>query len=441
MGLPHDVHIYIAELNNRIYYIFRHVFSIMGLRPILTNDKEAFLNCTTIKINYSAVRFYDEIYIKPQGMLYEKGIKHLNIKADYYKGVPVLFSNAEESDFPFDIFSAIFYLVTRYEEYLPFSPDKFGRFQHQESTSYTYKFIDEPIVEKWIELFKNFLKEKYKDIEYKQQTFKYIPTIDVDCAFAYRNKGFFLSMALIMRDILKRDFKQLIRRLKVMVHWNNDPFDNFDFLQNSLKKNGTDTIFFFLTGKRGRYDRNISLRKKAMKNLIQKVAEFADVGLHPSYESNKKFIHLEREKRNLEKVLNKQLIKSRQHFLKINFPKTYLNLSKTGIKEDFSMGYSLIPGFRAGTCTPYNFYDLTKEKEESELKIYPFQVMDTTFTTHFALTAAESEKKILEFYEKVRRVNGNFIMIWHNDTFSPTQEGQEWRKLFVKFLELQNLII
>ncbi len=430
-----DMLVYITELNNRVYYIFRHVFGMMGLRPILTNDKEAFLNCTTPKINYSAGRFSDEIFIKPQGMLYDKGIKHVNVKADYYKGLPVLFSSDDESDFPFDIFTAIFYLITRYEEYMPFSPDKFGRFQPQESVAYAFKFLEEPIIEKWIEILKVFFKNRYKNILFSQSTFKYVPTIDIDSAFAYRSKGFLLGTALIVRDIIKGDITTFMRRIKVLIHLNPDPFDNFDFLKKSIKDSGKRTIFFFLSGRRGKFDKNISLRKKTMRNIIRGVSQYATVGLHPSFESNRKIAHLEHEKANLEKVLKNKIKKSRQHFLKMNFPKTYLNLIKTGVAEDYSMGYAAIPGFRAGTCTPYNFYDLTRDKEETDLKIYPFQLMDVTFKTYLNKTAVEAEKKIIELREKVKRVNGTFIMIWHNDTFAPTPEGKDWRQLFVKLLE------
>ena len=435
MSSTSDLHIYISELNNRVYYIFRHVFGMIGLRPILTNDKEAFIDCTSPKINYSATRFSDELYIKPQGMLYEKGIKHVNVKASYYKGLPVLFSNTSESDLPFDIFAAIFYLITRYEEYLPFNPDKFDRFQPQESAAYAYKFIEEPIVEKWIELLKDLLQSKYIDIKFSKPSFKYIPTIDVDSAFAYRNKGLFLGTALFIRDIFKGDFSGLIKRIKVTFHLNPDPFDNFNFLLKSIKESGKQTTFFFLSGRRSKYDKNISLRKKAMKDIIKGVSEIADVGLHPSFESNRKITHLEHEKANLERALKAKVYKSRQHFIKINFPKTFLNLAKTGITEDYSVGYAASTGFRSGTCTPYNFYDLTREKEETDLKIFPFQIMDTTFKTYLNQTASEAEKKIIEYRDKVKRVNGTFIMIWHNDTFVASTEGEKWRQLFLKLLE------
>ena len=59
----------------------------------------------------------------------------------------------------------------------------------------------------------------------------------------------------------------------------------------------------------------------------------------------------------------------------------FLNLTRilidAGIAEDYSMGYPDEPGFRAGIARPYYFYDVA-EDHQTNLKIFPFQVMDAT---------------------------------------------------------------
>lgn len=434
MSKSQEILILVNEFNNRVQYLFRHVFAkTMGLRPVFTNDKEAFLECITAKLNYSNNRLQDELFIRPSGLLYQKGIKKLKPHIDVIDGIPVIFKNEEDSDFDFDVFSAIFYVMTRYQEYLPFSPDKHNRFKIEEDLFYNSKFTEEPIVDIWIDMLKDFLKKRFPQFEYTKHRFQYIPTVDVDMAFAYKFKGTILNSILIVRDLLTGRLSDLSSRIKAVSRLGKDPYDNFDYLREHLENKNAKSIFFFLSGKRGKFDKNTSLKKTSMQKIIKDVAQFADLGLHPSYASNKKALIIDIEKQNLESVVGICIHKSRQHFLKITLPQTYQNLIKAGITEDYSLGYASLPAFRPGTCRPFNFYDLTKERE-TEIKVFPFQAMDATFKSYMHLSPSEAEVRLLELRDKVKKHNGNFIVIWHNDTFSNTPEGLEWRKVFEKLL-------
>ena len=97
------------------------------------------------------------------------------------------------------------------------------------------------------------------------------------------------------------------------------------------------------------------------------------------------------------------------------------------------MGYPSQTGFRAGTCTPFHFYDLRKEAE-TPLVIYPFQVMDRTLKDYMKLRPAQAINKINEIIGEIRAVNGTFISIWHNDTFSDAGEWQGWLEVYENLL-------
>lgn len=430
-----DIVIFVNEINNRIAYVLEFIFNNLGLKSYITSNKKEYnsLNCS--KINYSKGKFSDEFFINAHGILNEKGINKQEIKSDFYRGLPVIFSDAENPDFPFDIFSAIFYMITRYEEYLQFKADEHGRFRPQDSIAFKYNFLDVPIVERWIDVFKDVLKAKFPNLNFKENQFTYIPTIDIDNAFSYKNKGIVLCSALIIRDIIMRRYGELKNRLNVIIGLQKDPFDNFDFLYDTLKSSKYEPVFFFQTGKRGTYDKNTSIKKKAMKNLVKKMSGIADIGIHPSYQSNTSVNILIREKNDLENVLGNAVTKSRQHYLILEFPATYNNLIKAGIKEDFSLGYASTPGFRAGTCTPFYFYDLTNEVETS-LKVIPFQLMDATFKSYLHFKPEKAGSIMINYYEKVKRAKGTLVIIWHNDSFALTPEGEKWRELFKRIIEL-----
>lgn len=163
-----------------------------------------------------------------------------------------------------------------------------------------------------------------------------------------------------------------------------------------------------------------------MTELINKISEFSDIGIHPSYKSSEHPEKILIEKARLEKIAGKQITKSRQHYLKFNLPGTYNKLLAAGIAEDFSMGFADTPGFRAGTCTPFYFYDLEKERSTG-LKIFPMTCMEAGFLYYSKLNPNESLDVILALINEVKKVEGLFICIWHNNTVSDDRMYKNWK--------------
>ena len=156
-----------------------------------------------------------------------------------------------------------------------------------------------------------------------------------------------------------------------------------------------------------------------------------EIGIHPSYASYDDFLQLKKEKENLEDVIGKKINKSRQHYLRLSFPDTYDNLIRIGITEDYSMGYASAVGFRAGTCTPFTFYNVKKE-HVTTFKIVPFQVMDRTLKNYIGLNKEESIKEMQELIGRVKKVKGVFVSLWHNNSLSDYREWKGWRTLMEK---------
>jgi hypothetical protein len=51
----------------------------------------------------------------------------------------------------FDLFAAAFYLVTRYEEYLPFIADRHNRFEASQSVLFKHGLLERPLINEWAE--------------------------------------------------------------------------------------------------------------------------------------------------------------------------------------------------------------------------------------------------------------------------------------------------
>jgi hypothetical protein len=413
-----------------IRFIFR---DILGTGAEITSDKESFLRSSEPKISYTEKRIDNELNIIPAGLLHRNDMKEIKPEAGIWDDIRTIFPVQGGSDIPFDLFAGVFYLLSRYEEYLPFEGDRYGRFKAEESTAFQQGFLEQAIVDRWILKFCNVLAGKYPEINIPGRNFTFIPTVDVDMPYEFLYKGRVRSIGGAVRSLLKGEFGKLRDRSQVLRGKRTDPFYTFPGIREIHEKPGL--ITFFLTSGYGKYDKGIDPSSEEFRRIVNEVSFFSFIGIHPSWESNIKQGLPEREITTLEEIAGKSITRSRQHYLVINLPYTYRKLCALGIKEDYSMGYASKAGFRAGTCTPFHFYDLMNEAE-TPLVIYPFQVMDRTLKDYMKLQPAEATRKIDEMVREVRAVNGTFISIWHNDAFSDKGEWKGWLEVYEQLLRI-----
>ena len=426
--------IYSDHIGLRLQYVIRFIFrDILGTGAEITSDKESFLRSSEPKISYTEKRIDNELNIIPAGLLHRNDMKEIKPEAGIWDDIRTIFPVQGGSDIPFDLFAGVFYLLSRYEEYLPFEGDRYGRFKAEESTAFQQGFLEQAIVDRWILKFCNVLAGKYPEINIPGRNFTFIPTVDVDMPYEFLYKGRVRSIGGAVRSLLKGEFGKLRDRSQVLRGKRTDPFYTFPGIREIHEKPGL--ITFFLTSGYGKYDKGIDPSSEEFRRIVNEVSFFSFIGIHPSWESNIKQGLPEREITTLEEIAGKSITRSRQHYLVINLPYTYRKLCALGIKEDYSMGYASKAGFRAGTCTPFHFYDLMNEAE-TPLVIYPFQVMDRTLKDYMKLQPAEATRKIDEMVREVRAVNGTFISIWHNDAFSDKGEWKGWLEVYEQLLRI-----
>jgi len=368
-------------------------------------------------------------------LLTSKGFEPIKVPFKNSGANTILFPSENNNGWNFDIFSAIFYLVSRYEEYKGFEPDAHKRFPPEASILHQTNSFEFPLVNSWVQKLKNELLTKFPELTFNEPKFKFISTIDVDSTFQYKEKGFLWSISGLVKDLVKGNFNDVKNRVKTLFGHKNDAFDVFNDLHKFHKNYNNDVIFFYLLGNYSPFDKNISWKNKKQQNLIKTLSKNYEIGIHPSYLSNSKEDLLQIEKTRLETIINKKVEISRQHFLVHQFPKTYQNLIKTGIKKDYTLGYTRQYGFRAGIASPFNFYDLEKE-EITDLELYPFCTMDITPLHYFNLSIDEAINKNKTLLKRVKEVNGVFISLWHNESLSDTGRWQQgWSKVYKQLFE------
>ena len=425
--------IYTHKITPRLTFTFKHIFThILDIQVSFTSKIEEFNAHDESKFSYTKQALGNEMFVKSNELLFDQGIDYLDITLGKWGDDVCFFQSGGRSIIPFDIFAASFYLISRYEEYLPQVKDEFDRFPAEESLAYQNKFLDKPIVDIWAYKFKNILLENYPDqkvLRLSKRKFKFISTIDVDIAFKYKHKGLVRTIGGIINDLFAFELKEIWMRFLVIFGLQRDPFNTYSRLIYLQKKYGITTIFFFLMSEYTTYDKNISVGNINYKLLIKNVADYCKVGIHPSYFSLKNEQKIKKEKKRLEQIVNFPITKSRQHYLRLNLPESYQNLVDLEIKEDYTMGYASHYGFRAGTCTPFYFYDLDYEIQ-TPLKIFPFAVMDGTLKDYLNFTAKRSYDTILRLANEVKKVNGTFIVLFHNETVGGSGRWRGWKEIY-----------
>ena len=431
-----EILIYSPKSTSRLRFVLRLVFKeLLRVDYRITNSVDEFVSSDLPKIIYGDEAISDDIFIKSSGLLFEKGIRSLDYEPFIYDGLKVIFPTYNKSSIvPFDIFSAIFFFVSRYEEYQPYAADKHGRFTAHHSLAAKLGILEKPIVNIWAAKLKDILSKQYPDFIFPKRVFRFTPTYDIDSAYAYAQKGLVRSLGAYFLSIKNFEWSDIFARTRVLFTKYKDPFDTFDLQIEYQKKYNLRPIYFILFGRYGQYNKNINTRNRTFRFLIKRIGDYASIGIHPSYNMIDDETLLPLEIKNLENAINKNVSCSRQHFLRLRLPNTYRQLINNDITHDYSMGFAALPGFRAGICSPFNFYDLDFEAE-TKFRVHPFAVMDGTLKDYMNLTPADATNKIKQLVTEVRNVDGTFISLWHNESLSDKKRWKGWKNVYEEMLK------
>ncbi len=419
------ISIFTKEISPRLKYVCDFMFEqYFGLTYSFTtevNDLE-FSNI----ISYTNETLSNKhIQIKPSGLLFQTGIESLAPKVSQYREFQILFPTAS-GDLPFDIFSAVFYLLSRYEEYLPFAPDQYGRYPHHESVAYRHNFLQLPLIDIWLVEFKAILQNKFPSLKFADHYFKFIPTYDIDIAYAYRKKGWLINLGGFLRS-------PSWQRIRVLAGNVKDPYDCYDWLNGLHQKFNVDPIYFFLLAqKRGLYDKNIPPAKS--KDLIKEHAAKYSIGIHPSWQSFLNLNAVVEELNLLERYADSAVTQSRQHYIRLSLPRSYQLLLQAGITDDYSMGYGTTNGFRASTANTFFWFDL-ESNEATSLLVHPFCFMDATSIFIDKKDAAAAFTELSELYNLCKKYEAPCVVIFHNNLLGTAGEGKGYWEMYEGFLE------
>jgi hypothetical protein len=423
--------IYTYKITPRFIYITKHIFQkMLGIPISYTTEVLDFIKHDGPKLTYTKQALQNEFFIRSHELLFEQGINDHIIKPTLWDEVPCFFSGGEKSSLPYDVFAASFYLLSRYEEYLPHVKDIHGRFPPKESIGYTHGFLQTPVLDIWVQKLFVALKDKFPDLKSTPSIYTYTNLIDVTSSHAFAHRGFIRGVSGFFIDLFGFKFKRIWTRLGVWLQLAKDPYDHFDFLEILLKQYKAQAIFFFQFAPYGPYDKNVSPFNASFKALIKSVADHFQVALAASYESFGKPKVLMEEQKELAQVVNRPILAARMRYNRVDIPVSYRDLVAAEIQNDYSMGYTHELGFRAGTATPFFFYDLYLEVQ-LPVKIHPFAVHDYALLKE--KSALDAIKRMTPLYLSVKLVNAHFNVVFSNELLGGDR-ADTWEELFQKQL-------
>lgn len=332
-----------------------------------------------------------------------------------------------------DIIAATFYMLTRWEEIAIEDRDKHGRFVEEKSLAIRHNFHKRPIVNEYAEFLWNILQMLgFKEMR-RSINFKFYPTHDIDFLFKYDK---FLKCAKVLTgDLVKRKslsiFKDSVKKIyTIKAKKSTDVFDTFDFLMDVSESKGVKSRFYFMPGIIGENDVEFNISDESVREKIDNILDRGHlVGIHPTYNSFNDAKQLKLELSRIKSIyLN--ISEGRQHFLRFQNPNTWQIWDDLGLKIDSTIGFYSTIGFRAGICCEYPVFNVETGKVLDLLE-RPLVLMDTALRRE-ADTPEEFLLKALEIIQTVKKYNGDFVLLWHNNNLS----GNEWNNWDKVYLEI-----
>lgn len=408
--------IYSDRISNRFTCVCDFIFNrVLGVKHELTTDFTAFKNSASFRINYSDETVTSTVQIIPNSLLFETEIRAEKPAPVVRNGKVYFF---QTSDREFDVFSAVFYFISRYEEWQEFKKDAHGRFEAAESLLYKNNVHLQPVVDQWIMELKEQLMGAYPELIFPPLKFNVISTLDVDNLFAYKNKGAVRTIGASLKDLAKGDLKNFVMRIRVLRGRIPDPFDVYEEVSAFCRNHNVPLCYFFLFRSGTTFDRTVDPASGAFEKVFETLKKNgASLGLHPSYHSPEEPAQLSSEVKQFSLRSGGATRLSRQHYLRFDIRRTPSLLMENGITTDFTMGFASSPGFRAGTAYPFTWYDFAQEKSTALLFV-PFCAMDGAYFIYKQHTPEEAMTSLLNLAAEIKKTGGNFVTVFHERTFS-----------------------
>lgn len=362
------------------------------------------------------------------------GIGHLPI----IYGTTDFYSESNKIFCGLDIFASSFFMLTRWEEYVSSERDIHDRFPGSTCYAYRNRFIQEPIVDNYVDLLWALLSAIDYQGERIPRSYRILLTHDVDHPYYYPSLAH-ICKRLAGDLVCRKSIAQFTKRIHTLLSSQRDPFDTFEYLMDCSESKNTRSHFFWMAGKypppQSHFDYPHPRNKKRIHKLVKSIKDRGHVlGFHPGYNTCNNPTRWKQELEFACEFLGQDLRCGRQHFLKFSAPHTWQIWEDNNMEWDSTLGYPDQPGFRCGTCHPFHPFNFLTRKKLNLLE-YPLTAMECTFTHYLKQTPEAMLENVCNLIDRVKNKEGTFVLLWHNSSFN-TKDYLQFRPVYPAILKL-----
>jgi len=275
-----------------------------------------------------------------------------------------------------DLIALSFILLSRVEERGALSLDKHKRYSVNSDIVFLAGLYGLPVVDVLMDRFVNIV---FHGKLLSRQKYNVKLTHDVDRLKSYHS--IWMSIKTVLGDIIKRmdlslAFSRFKREFNIF-----EPWGSIYKLNNLYAKLGFTPLFLLMGPSNNNMDSTYFLK---MSKLLKRYAMHLlssryKIGVHPGYASYRSSHIYGYQKRSIESLLDVCITESRQHVLRFDIDKTTIIAERYGIKNDYTLAYPEILGFRNATSRGMNAFNFS-DRKIMNLVLYSTSIVD--FTLH-----------------------------------------------------------
>lgn len=334
--------------------------------------------------------------------------------------------NTEQSPLRSDIVAAVFFFLSRHEEWTAEEGDQFGRFRAVDSLLGMRGETDRPVTAEYGAVLAAGLRargfELPREGRYEGHSAAVVMTHDIDYLSKFTPGLFFRET--VRNFVFNRrhvPFSDRLRRLGEYLRFYRRERDPYVFsilrMLEIEREHGITASWLFKTGGKDRRDVSYRLGGARARMILDLLADHGhDIGLHPSFNAHDDQSMLRAETAKLHGALGYQPESVRQHYLRFRYPVTWRNQVLAGFTVDSTLGFAEREGFRGGAAHPFLPFDL-EERCVLPLWEVPLTVMDGTLTHYRGFDPDESYERISEMLNIVANIGGVAVLLFHNTVF------------------------